>query len=554
MTMPMLSPPVPWINTETGCYLIRTSNIIRPRKAIESTAVDEYIHSVPPSHIYPTLDALSSLGSVAWKINCRILDIIIDVLNSGGNEELKVPPISNSFTEENFFMSTQEAHYKNDKSQICRKLHELQVEQENMYNYWCYILYQLSMANYLRDRPFWQPQGIDFRGRVHPFARHFNHVGADLCRSLFLFYEARPLGRDGLQWLKLHCINLSGLKSKNSLTERLQFAEEIFDEIIDSADNPLSGRMWWTKCDKPWQTLACCMEIANATRSPDPTTYMSHFPIQQDGSSNGLQHYAALGRDESEAISVNLVNSSAPHDIYAEVAHKVEKMRQNDATNGVVIAQNLDGYITRKLVKKAVMTAVYGVTEYGARSFFEKDLKENKTFPKEDIAQATSYLTTSTFESLQSMTISAREIQNWLMECAQQICTVRAQNVAWVTPLGLPVELPHVGDGNLRKSLSSFGPISMRVLKPDVNKQKLGFPANFIHSLDASHMMMTALHCEKSNITFASIHDCFWTHAATVNEMNKICREQFVLLHSEPILANLSRSFIEKYGFNVECV
>lgn len=31
--------------------------------------------------------------------------------------------------------------------------------------------------------------------------------------------------------------------------------------------------------------------------------------------------------------------------------------------------------------------------------------------------------------------------------------------------------------------------------KPDTVKQKNAFPPNFIHSLDSTHMMLTALHC-----------------------------------------------------------
>ena len=55
-------------------------------------------------------------------------------------------------------------------------------------------------------------------------------------------------------------------------------------------------------------------------------------------------------------------------------------------------------------------------------------------------------------------------------------------------------------------------------------KQRNAFPPNFIHSLDSSHMMLTALHCQREGITFASIHDCFWTHPCTVNQMNKVTK------------------------------
>lgn len=41
------------------------------------------------------------------------------------------------------------------------------------------------------------------------------------------------------------------------------------------------GNKWWMNADEPWQALACCTEIANAVRSPDPTQFISHFPVHQ---------------------------------------------------------------------------------------------------------------------------------------------------------------------------------------------------------------------------------------------------------------------------------
>ncbi len=64
------------------------------------------------------------------------------------------------------------------------------------------------------------------------------------------------------------------------------------------------------------------------------------------------------------------------------------------------------------------------------------------------------------------------------------------------------------------------------VLVPNTQKQKNGFPPNFVHSLDSSHMMLTSVHMWRRGLTFASVHDCFWTHACSVEEMNRICREQ----------------------------
>lgn len=81
--------------------------------------------------------------------------------------------------------------------------------------------------------------------------------------------------------------------------------------------------MWWAKSDEPWQTLATCMEIAAALKSKKPEEFLSGFPIHQDGSCNGLQHYAALGRDQIGAMSVNLYPSDYPQDVYSNVASMV---------------------------------------------------------------------------------------------------------------------------------------------------------------------------------------------------------------------------------------
>lgn len=61
---------------------------------------------------------------------------------------------------------------------------------------------------------------MDFRGRVYPIPPHLSHMGSDLARSILIFAESRPLGPEGLKWLKLHLINLTGQKKRDSIEER----------------------------------------------------------------------------------------------------------------------------------------------------------------------------------------------------------------------------------------------------------------------------------------------------------------------------------------------
>lgn len=84
--------------------------------------------------------------------------------------------------------------------------------------------------------------------------------------------------------------------------------------------------MWWTNSEDLWQTLACCIEIKAVVDSGDPENFVSYFPVHQDGSCNGLQHYAALGRDQIGGKSVNVVPSSKPQDVYSTIVSIVNNV------------------------------------------------------------------------------------------------------------------------------------------------------------------------------------------------------------------------------------
>ncbi|NWH48693.1 RPOM protein, partial [Fregata magnificens] len=541
--IPMLCPPVPWTSPHFGAFLLNDTRLMRfVDGAIQHQLL---LEQCPPVNLHPVLDALNQLGNCAWKINQPVLDIIISIFNDKGNEKLDIPPPISEAPRPPPAPGNSSTWNKSQKHELllCKKktaeMHSLRMD----------ALYKLSIANYVRDKVFWFPHNMDFRGRTYPCPPYFNHLGNDVTRAILLFAEGRPLGPKGLDWLKIHLINLTGLKKKNALQERLEYANEIMEEILDSADHPLTGRKWWMNTDEPWQALACCMEIAKASRSPDPAAYISHFPVHQDGSCNGLQHYAALGRDLIGAISVNLMPCNVPQDVYSVVAQQVEEFRKKDAEQGVKVAQVLQGFVSRKVVKQTVMTVVYGVTRYGGRLQMEKRLKEIDEFPEEYLWEASHYLVKQVFSSIKEMFSATRDIQNWLTESAKLIAQ-SGRTVEWVTPLGLPIVQPYY------RSRSTVLNCSMQNLsvkssnsnqKPDTVKQKNAFPPNFIHSLDSTHMMLTALHCLRQGLTFVSVHDCYWTHALTVDVMNQICRQQFVALHSEKILQDLSEFMLEKY-------
>uniref|UniRef100_A0A1I7USX2 DNA-directed RNA polymerase n=1 Tax=Caenorhabditis tropicalis TaxID=1561998 RepID=A0A1I7USX2_9PELO len=409
---------------------------------------------------------------------------------------------------------------------------------------WCWMLYRIVLADHFRSRTLFFPHNMDFRGRVYPLSPYLSHMGDDVNRCILKFAKSQPLGTGGLEWLKLHCINLTGTMKRASVSDRMVEAERLLPTILDSARDPLGGEQWWMTSDEPWQTLAACVEIEQALKyGGDVATFPSQLPVHQDGSCNGLQHYAALGRDNEGGVQVNLTLCDTPNDVYSDVAQRVElKRKQDEESNGedrdvaLKLREALPQNVPRKVIKQTVMTTVYGVTMYGAVLQIKRQLKA-LDIPGEDAAVFARYLARKTFASLNDAFTSSMALKDWFRLIAKGASDLM-KTVEWVTPLGLPVVQPYCRLVERRSKL---------VLAPIPMKQVDAFPPNFVHSLDSTHMMLTSLNCAHRGITFAAVHDCFWTHANSVDEMNRICRQQFVSLHSEPIVEQCSEWFKKTY-------
>jgi len=306
------------------------------------------------------------------------------------------------------------------------------VQQRNreLHSLRCDFELKLKVAQVNKDEEgLYFPHNVDFRGRAYTMHPHLNHLGADSCRGLLLFGQSRPLGEHGLTWLRiqvrpaaaltcflrhapcappptLQVANLfGGGIDKKAMNLREQFATDNMHLISDSALHPMDGMKWWQQAEDPWQCLAACIELHYASQASDPASFESCLPVHQDGSCNGLQHYAALGRDAEGGRAVNLLPGLEPADVYrcictfprSQAAHalRVPPCRGiADRVKEVVLreahssesAARLVGQVDRKLVKQArracpararltgliahvqtVMTSVYGVTFMGAR-------------------------------------------------------------------------------------------------------------------------------------------------------------------------------------------
>ncbi|CAI0552882.1 unnamed protein product [Linum tenue] len=543
--MPMLVPPVKWMGYDKGAYFFLPSYIMRTHGSKQQR---EAMKLASKAQLEQVFEALDTLGSTKWRVNKRVLDVVDRIWNSGGRlahlvDRDDVPLPEKPDTEDETLLKKWKWKLRNAKKEN-RERHSLRCDTE----------LKLSVARKMKDEEgFYYPHNVDFRGRAYPMHPYLNHLGSDMCRGILEFAEGRPLGNVGLRWLKIHLANLyAGGVDKLSYEGRVSFTENHLDEIFDSADKPLEGNRWWLRAEDPFQCLAACINLSEALRSSSPETYVSYLPIHQDGSCNGLQHYAALGRDTLGAAAVNLMAGEKPADVYSGIAARVLDIMREDAQKDptsfpdALQARALLDQVDRKLVKQTVMTSVYGVTYIGARDQIMRRLKERGTqLDDSQTFGASCYAAKVTLTALEEMFEAARSIMSWLGECAKIIASEN-QPVRWTTPLGLPVVQPYRKLGrHLIKTSLQILTLQRETEKVMVKRQRTAFPPNFVHSLDGSHMMMTAIACKRAGMNFAGVHDSFWTHACDVDKLNTILREKFIELYDAPILENLLESFEE---------
>ncbi|KAL0930325.1 DNA-directed RNA mitochondrial polymerase [Colletotrichum truncatum] len=582
--LPMVVEPEPWTSFDRGGFIESRTNVVR----VKAGDKDQKLYSeaaIARGDMDQVFKGLDALGKTAWRVNTPVLNVMLEAWNTGEaltnfpplNPDITVPPEPDTSDDPSL------------RRNWIRAVKLAENERGALHSQRCFINFQLEIARAFRNQTFYFPHNVDFRGRAYPLPTYLNHMGADHVRGLLRFAKGRELGEKGLEWLKVHLANVYGF-DKASLKGRASFTMDNLVNIFDSANKPLTGNRWWMKAEDPWQTLATCYELKAALESPDPIKYVSHLPVHQDGTCNGLQHYAALGGDSWGARQVNLEPGDKPADVYSAVANIVKEDIVKDAAAGHVIAQSIDGKITRKVVKQTVMTNVYGVTFSGARKQICKQLDAlYPDLPKEsghDNLTTASYIASLVFKALGDMFRGAHDIQYWLGEIGSRVCRalsaeqlerivndgllpspspkgkvvekqtiddILAQfraTIVWTTPLRMPVAQPYRKSGT-RVIKTSLQDLSLTVPERSdpvhLKKQLQAFPPNFVHSLDATHMLLSALECHDLGLDFAAVHDSFWTHAADVDVMNRVLRDAFVRIHEEDVVGRLAKEFEARY-------
>jgi DNA-directed RNA polymerase len=61
--------------------------------------------------------------------------------------------------------------------------------------------------------------------------------------------------------------------------------------------------------------------------------------------------------------------------------------------------------------------------------------------------------------------------------------------------------------------------------------------------------MLTGQKMFEHNLSFAAVHDSFWTHASDVDQMNIFIREEFIKMYEDDPLVKLKHSLEQRFPF-----
>lgn len=534
--LPTVVPPKDWDSPTGGGYHME---VLRPLPLIK-THNRRYLEDVANQPMPLEYRAINALQQTKWAVNHRVLEIMDIAWESGEpwsgippRNDVTIPPAPFGKTKEE--MSEDELQRFKHWKHAASRVHQL--NSRNMSKRLQFIQTLQLAKRFSQYEGFYFPYQMDFRGRKYTTVPFLTPQGTSYAKAMLQFAEGKPIENDEQAgWLAIHGANSFG-NDKVSFTDRQLFVYMNTDNILASADDPLNNR-WWLEADDPWMFLAFCFEWADYTR--EGFGFMSRLPIAMDGSNNGLQHFSAQLRDEIGGAATNLIPFAKPQDIYQQVADKVIEKITPLAADGDEMAQHwLEFGVTRKTTKRPVMVVPYGGQRYSCRAYIEEyimDKIEDGTITPwgEDHFAASQYLTGFVWDAIGEVVISARKAMDWIQEVAAEVAKLNLPLV-WKTPSGFVVsqQYPSVKERRIETYIDNtlIQPVINELDRDKLDKRRAvqGSSPNFVHSMDASALVLTINKAMDAGISsFAMIHDSYGTHAADSQKFSTLIREAFV--------------------------
>lgn len=538
--IPCIIPPDDWINIYEGGYytpqLRKRTPMVKTRSKVHKAMFDGDI-----SHI---TDTINTIQNVPWKVNSKVFDVFHAAWEQSlpvglPQSEPYIIPDSPVKGKKKAEFTDKDKEIFNDWKAEARLVHTMERDRVSK----CFqVIRVLRLATEFKEYDrFWFVHQCDFRGRIYSTVSGMSPQGPDFSKGVLQFANGKPLTEKGAYWLAVHGANCFG-EDKISYDDRHKWVLTNEEFIVRTANDPLSNTDFWGTSDKPWQFLAFCFEWARYIE--EGASMISYLPIGLDGSCNGLQNFSAMLLDNVGGTATNLVPQDTPSDIYSQVAevctNKLRTLNTDMANHWLAFAHSQPrGLLPRGLAKRPVMTLPYGSTMQSCREYIYKYMVEDapNSFRKEDRFKMSVYLAPVLWASIADVVIAARQAMDWLQRSAVRIAKTN-NHIVWWTPIGFPVvqDRKRVKTRQVYTELAGKFRISVGTQsdRMDVMRNKLAISPNFVHSMDACHLMLTCMKAHEYGVTdFAFIHDDYGTHASDTDTLHQAIREAFVELYSD---------------------
>ena len=412
---------------------------------------------------------------------------------------------------------------------------------------------------------FYQYIDYDYRGRIYYTESFLNFQGSDLARGIMLFSKGHKLTPEGQWWLAVHTAssyNKSYTKDKLPSWLEGNYKEYLESEGLEtiSVDKmTLEDRVRWTNnnmdliiecarrnrlclsCEKPVTFLACCIEWESLNGNPD---HVCHIPLPIDGSNNGWQHLGAISKDPKTGTLVGLKPVEIQKDFYVQTAKELIKLMPEWFEERKMPMKS----IRKGISKRGSMTRAYSAGADKIAINMYEDCKKEGYHKKYNITREDcKKLAVNLIKAINTVCPGPLQTMKFLQKIATE--KLEGQNyLYWNTPSGFPVLYQAFQTNKMKcrstllgvKASNKDARIKHTHLvirrrkednKPVADKQRYasGISPNFIHSMDASHM---ALVINSWADDFGAVHDSFSTHPNHVEDLLELTKDVFVKMYN----------------------
>lgn len=577
---PCVVPPKPWTTPFVGGYHVKeiaeTMSLVRGKR--------KHVEGLTYKQMPVVYDAINALQNVGWKIS-PVVEVLQNVMELGLplgipqqnplRDNLRASPVPSSLShlsgkalmdmltseEQKQFMQWKADAAEIDTKDNIRKAELVQLQR---------ILNEAK--RYEQFDAFWFVYTLDYRSRVYCSSSLITTQGNDVQKGLIRFAEGKKLGYYGAYWLAIQGAGVWAAKDENGIALDKKPAKERVKTVyslpfIEMVKNIVADPLCcteWCNADKPWQFLNWCYEFADflawCEAGNSHKDFVSYLPIAQDGSCSGTQHYAMMLRDTVSAEMTNLLPCDKPNDIYGSAADLFKDallkcINDPEAEIGAkALASEWLNHANRNLCKPPVMTLVYGSAQMTCRKttieyLLDTQSKEDKKAiadghePKkmwnfESVTEAASFASPLIWDSVGHVQSAAKNGMKTIKQVAS-FCVKHNQPMQWTTPTGFIVTQDIKQTKQNRVNTMMFGgtKVTLRTETDtlDGNKMRSSSAPNFIHSMDASHLILTCYNVlVKAGLkSMAVIHDSFGVHACDTNKLRRILLRTIVKMYSE---------------------